>query len=159
MWNIEESFNNLNKNKISKNTLKKYTVYSLWKGNELVYIGRSINIIPRVTKHLETKDFDEFSYIECDSEEEMIYIESNLIIKLNPKYNKSLAGSTFTSLKNIRKLIQGIGDSYKYNNNYYVRKIKKRLEENNFKIHKFNNTDYIENSQVDNALKVILGDD
>jgi len=46
----------------------KIGVYFLFKNNELVYIGKSTDIIGRLKHHLRTKDFDEYSFIELESD-------------------------------------------------------------------------------------------
>lgn len=43
----------------------KMGVYFLFKGDDVVYVGQSKNILRRVGDHTETKDFDSFGYIVC----------------------------------------------------------------------------------------------
>ena len=62
-------------------------VYFLFKGDEIVYIGKSINIIGRVMSHTKDKDFDTWCYIPID-ELEQGPIEEMAIQRYKPKYNK-----------------------------------------------------------------------
>ena len=47
----------------------KIGVYFLVRGNSVVYVGQSINILRRVEEHRRTKAFDSFAYIICDKAE------------------------------------------------------------------------------------------
>ena len=47
----------------------KIGVYFLVRGNSVVYVGQSINILRRVEEHRRTKAFDSFAYIICDKSE------------------------------------------------------------------------------------------
>lgn len=64
-------------------------VYKLLHKHEIVYVGQSVDIGKRIRTHVNEKiiDFDRFSIIEC-SEEEMMSIETVLINKYNPVYNR-----------------------------------------------------------------------
>ena len=69
--------------------LRSSGVYKLLLGNEIVYVGQSVDIGKRIRTHAHEKiiDFDLFSVVEC-GEEEMILIETALIQKYNPIYNR-----------------------------------------------------------------------
>jgi hypothetical protein len=47
----------------------KIGIYFLVRGNSVVYVGQSINILRRVEEHRRTKAFDSFAYIICDKSE------------------------------------------------------------------------------------------
>lgn len=67
-----------------------YYVYFLIKNEEIVYVGATVNFVRRLHQHKVDKDFDSFNYIRCCSDEEMNKLELEYIVKLKPKYNKSL---------------------------------------------------------------------
>ena len=49
---------------LTKNELKKIRgVYFLYRGEEIVYIGQSINITKRIWTHASEKEFDSYRYI------------------------------------------------------------------------------------------------
>lgn len=61
-------------------------VYFLIKGGEIVYVGQSTNIFCRIGGHLQTKDIDGFSYIECPVSD-LDFLESVYIHKFMPRLN------------------------------------------------------------------------
>ena len=145
--------------KVCASELKGFYVYALWKDDEIIYVGKSINVIPRVSTHLKDKDFDSYSYIELNGKNEMDFIESRLILKLQPKLNKTLPTEGYISLKRIRKLIRGLSEKHKYDRKYYVPNIRKKLYEGGFNTYHFRGNEYIETKDVDEALKVLLDGD
>lgn len=60
--------------------------YFLFKQNNLLYIGKSINIAARVFTHLYTKDFDACYFLEC-SKERLSETETALIRLFQPILN------------------------------------------------------------------------
>ncbi len=70
-------------------------VYFLFRGKEIVYVGATINIIPRISEHCNgsrdkvKKEFDSFSYIEC-SGKNLVELEEYYIEKYSPIYNKKV---------------------------------------------------------------------
>lgn len=63
---------------------------------EVVYIGKSVDIISRVSAHVNNnnKTFTTFSYIEMNISDSLLSeIESDLIAIYRPKYNKGLSQS------------------------------------------------------------------
>lgn len=85
----------LTKEEVIKNAVefdmgKKYVVYFLVKGDEIVYVGKTEFIGSRITVHSTNKDFDRFHYIEFSSKEEMDDMELEYIVKFDPKYNAQL---------------------------------------------------------------------
>lgn len=73
-------------------------VYFFKKGNQILYIGKSVNIKARVASHLENAKInskealivtnsDKVDYIVTDSEFKALLLESRLIQKYQPKYN------------------------------------------------------------------------
>lgn len=73
--------------KKSKNYGDACGVYFLVKGNEIVYIGQSINIASRITQHRD-KDFDSVSYVACHKDE-LDILESLYILAYQPALNGS----------------------------------------------------------------------
>ena len=65
-------------------------IYFLFKGDELVYIGKSVNIYGRVNSH-DQDDWDTYSYIEVDGyvrDFELSKLEKAYQLKYRPRYNK-----------------------------------------------------------------------
>lgn len=62
-------------------------VYLLFKGDELVYVGKSINLFSRISTHTQSKRFDSFWFINCPKET-MDESERKLIDLLQPPENK-----------------------------------------------------------------------
>ena len=61
-------------------------VYFLFQGDELVYIGQTVNLLARVASHFGRKGFDHFSHIICDRSE-LAALERIAIVKYRPKLN------------------------------------------------------------------------
>lgn len=138
--------------------LTKYYVYALWNNGEIVYIGQTTQLGFRITTHAKTKDFDEYSYFECDSEADMKAIESSLIVGLQPKLNKSL-GKGYESLNRFRKRIMSISEEHRYNPKYYVREIRKCLSDTDIEMIEFKGSTVIKTQDVPKALEYILEGD
>jgi len=62
-------------------------VYFLFQGDDLVYIGKAVNLLRRVAGHFGQKNFDHFSYIVC-KREELETLERSAIVKFQPKLNR-----------------------------------------------------------------------
>lgn len=155
MFKVDEMIGMFNDNKKSVSEMNKYHVYALWDKGEIVYIGKSENVYNRINNHTKDKVFDEYSLIDCETEGQMGLLESNLIISLDPKYNKTV-GSEFISIKRIRSLIRSIGNEYKYNKNFYVRRIRELIIINNIEIYDYKGTEYIRNENLDSTLELLL---
>jgi hypothetical protein len=63
-------------------------VYALFKDEEIVYIGQSINAYSRIGSHNKDKDFDYFRIMPC-LKHRMNNWEEMLIQRYKPKYNKA----------------------------------------------------------------------
>lgn len=78
--------------KESKKNIRKRGVYFLIKGDDIVYVGKSIDIHDRIKTHIKDKDkpFDYYSYIVLNNyeEKELYILESKYILKYRPLYNK-----------------------------------------------------------------------
>jgi len=61
-------------------------IYFLKKNKEVVYVGQSIDIERRVKEHSKEKEFDDYSYIECDKSL-LNSMEQSFILQYNPKLN------------------------------------------------------------------------
>ena len=147
----------LSQDKKSVADLTKYYVYALWNNGEIVYVGQTTQLGFRITTHAKTKDFDEYSYFECDSEENMKAIESSLIVNLQPKLNK-LLGESYESLNKFRKRIRSISEEHRYNPKYYVRNLKKTLSKTDVELVKFKGSIAIASSDIPRALSYVLED-
>ncbi|MDE2102712.1 MAG: GIY-YIG nuclease family protein [Patescibacteria group bacterium] len=65
-------------------------VYFLLRGKEVVYVGQSIDMLGRISKHRRTRiQFDGFALFPCEPER-MDKLESMYITALVPEYNISL---------------------------------------------------------------------
>ena len=66
------------------------SVYLLYSGNEIVYVGQSVKPFVRIDTHLceGRKEFDSFRVMRC-RKERLIHWETKLINALKPKYNKT----------------------------------------------------------------------
>ena len=62
-------------------------VYILYDDKEVVYVGRSSNIISRVGNHTRNKEYDTVKYIAIDNIELIGIVESIYVAMLRPKYN------------------------------------------------------------------------
>lgn len=145
----------LEQDKIPVELLDGNYVYALWKDDEIVYIGKTNHLQRRVKTHQSNKDFDEYSYFECENYLEMDSLESALILELKPRYNKML-GSGFESLRRLRERIRKINDDYKYDPRYYVNRIRDKLEETDIEIVDFKGSSSIRTQDVSRALKYLL---
>lgn len=80
------------KNKIDINTLKIKGIYFLINGSEIVYVGKSVDVLNRIKSHISSNeiDFDYYFYEEKSdfSSSELSQYEKQLIYLMNPKYNK-----------------------------------------------------------------------
>ena len=63
-------------------------VYFLVAGNEVVYVGQSVDVGSRVRQHVGAKEFDCWAYIPCDKRT-LDALESLYIHVLRPQYNVS----------------------------------------------------------------------
>ena len=82
-----EQFKFLEKNKVSQ-LPKTAGVYAFKKGQNLLYIGKAVNIKERVKQHRELINLaTKAGYIKTDSEIEALILEANLIKTYQPKYN------------------------------------------------------------------------
>lgn len=155
---IEDYVDKLSKNKISVESLNSFCVYTLWDNDEIVYVGQSTQLGQRIMAHTKDKLFDSYSFIDCKSVDEMDSIESALIIQLQPKYNTQY-GKGYESLAKLRSRIRKISDKHKYNSNYYVNKIRKRLYETDIEMVEFKGSTLIKSQDVPKALEYILEGD
>jgi len=90
-----ERFKLLPKSKID-NLPKTAGVYAFKNADDLIYIGKAINIKDRVKNHFQQPSYrdnlfmdkvDKIEYLETNSEIEALILEANLIKRYQPKYN------------------------------------------------------------------------
>lgn len=67
--------------------MENYALYFLFRGKELVYVGRSSSVFARLESHEGTKIYDRYAILPCRTEEEMQILEKRYIAKLKPIYN------------------------------------------------------------------------
>lgn len=136
--------------------LKNFHIYALWDQGEIVYIGQSTQLYSRLQTHKRTKDFDSFSFFECGNKQEMDIVESNLIIELEPKYNTDISNG-YQSIQSFRETIRSLSERHRYNSNYYIPKIKRKLIDNGFELVYFKGKTLIPMKDVYKALGCIVG--
>lgn len=83
-------------------------IYFLFDGDEIVYVGQSVDIMTRIGAHLRDKIFDSFNYIECGLRD-LNNLEATYILELKPKYNTTLPKNDFWMSSNAIKQKHGIG--------------------------------------------------
>ena len=62
-------------------------VYFLFNGDELVYVGKTVNLLHRIGSHFGRKDFDSFSFLICD-EINLGRLERAAIMQYRPRLNQ-----------------------------------------------------------------------
>jgi hypothetical protein len=87
-------------------------IYALIKDGEIIYIGQTTRGLVRILAHVKNKDFDSYATMDMGffgidedfywSDVIEIY-EEELIVRLNPKLNRSIKGYMFMSLSQIQK--------------------------------------------------------
>ena len=108
----EVFFSTNNINSVPDNILGVYFLYN--KSNEILYIGKSVNVKKRVKQHISSgriymrSQIQKVGYIEMHSEFESLMFESQLVKKFRPIYNRRL-----------RKLKNSIYLSYSCSKNSY----------------------------------------
>lgn len=93
-------------------------VYFLFKGEELVYIGKAKSIYSRIGQHVvSSKDFDSWDYYECRPESysptTVELLEAHLIEWFKPRYNVAHAqghdeSPTAVSKEEYARMIRGV---------------------------------------------------
>lgn len=61
-------------------------VYFLIRGNEIVYVGQSVNVPSRINQHRKDKRFDRAVYVPC-TRQRVSALERHWIERLDPEYN------------------------------------------------------------------------
>jgi len=84
---------------------KRFLIYFLLKGNEVVYVGQTKRGILRPFSHND-KVFDTIKILHCN-EEDLCVLEDRYIDKYKPKYNKTINLASNYPLKKARNLIRG----------------------------------------------------
>ena len=64
-------------------------VYFLMQGNEVVYVGQSVNVYSRISQHMAGApfEFDSFSITECATAD-ILVLEAQQIRDIQPRWNK-----------------------------------------------------------------------
>jgi hypothetical protein len=78
------------KKRVNASTIHRPSVYLLYSGDEIVYVGQSVKPFVRIDTHLceGKKEFDSFRVMRC-RKERLLHWETKLINALKPKYNKT----------------------------------------------------------------------
>lgn len=64
-------------------------IYFLVNKDEVIYVGKSINIVIRILSHYRSpKIFTSIKYLECN-EKDLDKLETHYIVALKPKYNNT----------------------------------------------------------------------
>lgn len=156
MMKTEDIINKFHQSQIGYNSnLKTFYVYALYDEDEVVYIGQTSQLEYRLKAHGKNKDFNKYSFITCGSYDEMIEIETNLIIELQPKYNSKVS-KNHISLNGFRNIIKEIsGDEY--NSTLYINRIKENLIKSDIPLINFKGGYFLERQDLDRAKTLILG--
>jgi hypothetical protein len=85
MTSLKNIFNLLDKN-LTVDTFKVSGIYFFIKDNEIIYIGKSLDVIRRVRHHDHKNKFDHFRVIQCDPDK-LDFYEKRLIFFFKPKLN------------------------------------------------------------------------
>jgi len=130
----------------NKKNYEKTGIYFLIKNNEIIYIGKTIELVRRLGNHLseKEKDFDSYFFMEF-KEEELNAMEYFFIRKYKPKYNSKflflcrehISKSKITNIKSCEYL--------------------KILEENRIPYEKFGKKIFIDKKNLE-IVKCILKD-
>ena len=121
---------------ICKNITKIKTsrgIYFLFDKGEIVYVGQSDFIEKRVFEHLSTKLFDSYSFIEYSQEYILSDIEADFILKIKPRYNKSIPTNNLWFSRHILSRIYSIP----------MLKTRNAIKNNEVEHIEFNNIDYV----------------
>lgn len=113
--------------KISQSYLPVCGIYFLIQGEEIVYVGQSIDIFVRVAEHANgPKEFDRYACIEVDPDR-LGLVEADYIVALDPKYNSGNLPSyeRWVTLKFITRLLKDTP--------YTLYHAKRHIEQNNIK--------------------------
>lgn len=97
-------------------------IYFLIKNNEIVYVGQTIDLYARLSAHSREKDFDAYSFVECNIDE-LDALEILYIVKFKPKYNTRLPNNPY--FKTLKQIKQTLGCS--------LRTLKKIIRERDIK--------------------------
>tara|TARA_R100000900_G_scaffold45137_1_gene36336 strand:- start:1059 stop:1565 length:507 start_codon:yes stop_codon:yes gene_type:complete len=78
------------KKRMHVSSIQRPSVYLLYSGDEIVYVGQSIKPYMRIDTHLRQgeKEFDSFRVMRC-RKERLFHWETKLINALKPKYNRT----------------------------------------------------------------------
>lgn len=122
-------------------------IYFLLKNEKVVYIGQTEYGLKRILCHVTDKHFDTIKILKCDKEH-LNEIETELIAKYQPNYNKSLTNAI--SVTRIKQLLIKIG--------YRVRKnvIKRWVLEHAKKHYVFCEEIYIPEKEKEETLRGII---
>lgn len=141
----------LGKNRTPVRVLDEFYVYALWNKGEIVYVGQTTALAGRIKTHRKNKLFDEYSFFECRSKDEMDEAESELILTLQTKYNKAI-GNKHISIDAVRKSIRELSKHCKYSKEYYIGSLKKKIIDMDITVYDGINHSYI---RVDDLQTVI----
>lgn len=143
---MEETLNNFNYEKILNNSFPinkifRSGIYFLLKDKKIVYVGQTTRGYCRIFQHINNKDFDSFSYFDCDKKE-LSKIESSLILKYRPKYNKVISRDEYRTVKRVNKLVYKCGYILRF------KELQKIIDELNLEKFEFNNESVIKKEDI-----------
>lgn len=79
-------------------------IFCLLDNGEVVYVGQSKNGL-RSAYQDTTRIFDSISFFAC-KEDELDKIQADMILKYQPKYNRTLPGKSYFSFRKTRELVR-----------------------------------------------------
>ena len=125
-------------------------VYILINKNEIVYVGKSDDILLRLRHHLKdpNKIFTHYYIIKTNFKtKKSNWLEGEFIMKFKPRYNSVLPSLPFIKLQKINKEL-GVNNLWD---------IKKCIRENNIKTYQFGGNSYLHISNIPNFHNLLGG--
>lgn len=88
---------------------KQPTVYLLYKNDKIIYVGKSIYPLQRISVHLShSTNFDSYAFIQCKSKEDMDATEAEYIFEYYPPLNRKMGSVENTRIYRIAGLKNGM---------------------------------------------------
>lgn len=122
-------------------------IYFLFDHDEVVYVGRSNDIIQRIFSHRKTKQFTHHFILPLKFEtEDEESLESALILHFTPRYNGGLPGGFFQKLSRVAR------DYREKGINISVYDLKGLAKQGTLKLFYYNGSVYVDTRQLQNVM-------
>lgn len=132
----------------------KKIVYFLKDEGEIVYVGMSLQGIGRPFNHKDKHytDIDIYDLSEL-TDEGVAFEEERMIVKHNPKYNKTLSQTGYISFDNIKQRLRNKNVHHSLHHKTNLRKIVKSLD---IEFTIFNDREYLENTLAYDVMGIVM---